>query len=121
MKRDKLDRWRTSETAVASLEVGVPFWISLTPRERCKLPRNEVLAFYMRHGDDRREFRNFVRNLADRKYVPTGRAGVLADRYAEVAQRHRFDRDSPAYRLAVLRGWVLRHGAAHGVVCLEGI
>lgn len=62
-KRDKLDRWRTQLTAYLSEKMGVPFWITLTPRERTRWTANEVETFYRRTAQGRREFRNFVRAL----------------------------------------------------------
>lgn len=63
MKRDKLDRWRTTETAVLTLRAGVPFWWGLTPRERTYLPGRTLRAHFQRLAADRRAFRNFVRAL----------------------------------------------------------
>lgn len=122
MKIDKLDRWRTCRTAVATQEHGVPFWVTLTPRERTKGKRSDVFWFYRSKGDDRRRFRCFVRSWMlgeDQPFRPSKRAQAIADRYSAVLRRHAWDRDSVAYKLANRRLWVLRHGAAYGEVCVN--
>lgn len=119
MKRDKLDRWRTAKTAVSTLHCDVPFYCTLTARERTIGTPHELTQFFTSRGDDRREFRCHVRNLCNRKRDYSTAQKILASRYSSIIRRYNERRDHPAYRLAVARGWVLRCGHHYGVVCVQ--
>jgi hypothetical protein len=63
MKRDKLDRWRTTQTALLTLKADVPFWISLTPREIKGATAKDLRRFNLTCGWKRKQFRDFIRSL----------------------------------------------------------
>lgn len=63
LKRDKLDRYRTMATAVLTQQADVPFWVTLTPRERATMKPTEKQHFFQRNADGRRGLRDFVRSL----------------------------------------------------------
>lgn len=65
MKRDKLARYCTGKTAILTQEAQVPFWCTLTPRERSGIGlfRGDLESYFRRRAADRRAFRNFIRSL----------------------------------------------------------
>lgn len=64
-RRDKLDRLRTTTTALLTQEHNVPFWVTLTPGERKRMTSRDLQAFHLCNGRQRREFRNFIRTLCE--------------------------------------------------------
>lgn len=63
-KRDKLDRCRTSQTAVLTQSADVPFWVTLTPNERRRFTPQQIRQFHLLTGTQRKAFRDFIRQLA---------------------------------------------------------
>lgn len=124
MKTDKLDRWRTLEVARRTMLASVPFWVTLSPRERSGRGGVNLTAYFRSRGADRKALRDFVRSMADRPRPADvdARSHALADRYFAVFLRLRHTAgiscEDPAGRLISRRGWVLRHGSRYGVECL---
>lgn len=69
MTRDKLDRCRNAETSVATQAANVPFWCTLTSRERRTMSGTELGHFFRRHAADRKALRDFIRTTY-RKATP---------------------------------------------------
>lgn len=59
--KDKLNRYRTVTIAVATMRANVPFWVALTDTERRRWSGPEQRRFFLRTGNDRRQFRDFIR------------------------------------------------------------